>query len=117
MNSSISRVLTIASVLFLAALLALAMPSFCDPGFEVVNNAPGAVSVVAAWRSSEKEPGRIEPMSSSRFSINDEAAIMCKVKYTDGRVVESEKLYFTRGTRVIATITANGVEVRYDFET
>jgi len=110
----ISRFLKVTSVLFLGVLLILAAPSFFSPEFEVKNESPGAVSVTAAWRNSSKEIGEIESMSSMNFTINDEAAIIFMVKYDDGKIVESEELYFTSGSKVIATISSNGVEVRYD---
>ena len=95
----------------------MAAPSFFDPKFEVVNNFPEAVSVVATWGSNVKDIGRIEPMSSHQFSLDDEAAITFKVRYSSGREVESEPMYFTSGSKVVATISRNGIEMRYDFET
>jgi hypothetical protein len=56
-------------------------------------------------------------MSSHRFSVNDEAAMKFKVRYSSGREVETEPLYFTSGIKVIATISSDGVEVRYDHDT
>lgn len=113
----IFNILTVAAVLFFIALLILATPSFFDPEFEIVNNSSEAVSVVATWRSNEKKIGRIQSMSSHRFSVNDEAAMKFKVRYASGKEVETEPLYFTSGIKVIATISSDGVEVRYDHET
>lgn len=112
----IFNLLTVAAVLFFIALLILAIPSFFDPEFEIVNNASEAVSVVATWRSNEKQIGRIQSMSSYRFSVNDEAAMKFRVRYASGREVESEPLYFTSGIKVIATISSDGIEIRYDHE-
>lgn len=113
----IFNILTVATVLFFIALLVLVAPSFFDPEFVVVNSSSEAVSVVATWRSNEKQIGRIQSMSSHRFSVDDEAAMTFKVRYTSGKEVESEPLYFTRGIKVIATISSAGIEVRYDHET
>ena len=114
MNGRISKVLTVAATLFLAALLILAIPSFSDPEFEFVNNSSEAVSVVAAWRNNEREIGGVQPGTSHQFRVNDEAAMKFKIRYASGREIESEPVYFTSGTKVIATISNNSIEVRYD---
>ena len=116
MLRSISNILTALAAMFFVALLVLAVPSFFDPEFEVFNNASEAVSVVATWRNNEKNIGRIEPGSWSRFSVNDEAAMTFTVLYNGGRKVETAPLYFSRGFKVIVTISADGVETRYDHE-
>jgi hypothetical protein len=113
----IFNILTVATALFFIVLLILATPSFFDPEFEIVNNSAEAVSVVAVWRNNEKKIGRIPSMSSHRFSVEDEAAMQFRVRYASGRVVETEPLYFTSGIKVIATISSDGVIVRYDHET
>ena len=99
------------------ALLILAAPSFLDPEFEVVNRSSGDVSVVATWRGNERRIGPMRPMSSHRFTLDDEAAITFRVRYASGREVETDPLYFTSGIKVIATISDDGIEVRYDHET
>jgi len=116
MNSRIAGFLSLAAVLFFSALVILAIPSFSDPEFKVVNHSPEAVSVVAAWRRHERNIGRIEPMSSLEFTIDDEAAISFIVRYSTDREMESEQLYFTSGTKVIAVISDDGIELRYDFD-
>ena len=113
----IANFLTIAAALFFFALLSLAIPSFFDPEFEIVNNTAEAVSVVASWRDQEKKIMKIEPMSSHRFSIDDEAAMKFRVRFAGGREVETEPLYFTSGIKVIARISSEGVEVSYDHDT
>lgn len=117
MNGVIVSVLTISAILTLALLVVLAILSFFDPDFEMANNSPGVVSVVAAWPTGEKELGDIRPLSSSKFRAGDEGAMRCELKYSGGKVVKSEARYFTRGTKVIATITSDGVLVRHDFAT
>lgn len=108
--------LTAAAAVFFLALLILAIPSFFDPEFAVVNNSSETVSVIAAWRSQEKVIGSIDPMSSREFSIDDEAAMTFKVRYASGKEIESDPLYFTSGAKVIATISSDGIAVQYDFE-
>lgn len=109
--------LTAASLVFLVALVILAAPSFFDPEIEIVNRTPEAVSVIATWRNTEKNIGQIEPMSSYQFSVDDEAAMVFKVRYPDGNEIETEPLYFSSGLKVLAEITSDGVSVRYDHET
>lgn len=113
----IFNILTAAAVLFFAALVILAAPSFYDPEFEVVNNSSEAVSIVAAWRYKEKQIGSIESMSSHRFSVNDEAAMKFKVRYASGKEIDTEPMYFTSGIKVIVIISSDGIDVRYDHET
>jgi hypothetical protein len=117
MMRRVFNILTAAAVAFLVALVILAAPSFFDPEFEIVNNAAEPVSVVVAWRSTEKQIGSIPSKSSRRFTVDDEAAMRFKVRYASGKEVETEPLYFTSGTKVIATISSDGVAVRYDHET
>ncbi|MCW5586868.1 MAG: hypothetical protein KIS75_12105 [Chromatiales bacterium] len=116
MLSRISKALTAASILFFLALVIFAIPSFFDPEFEVINRSSETVSVVAAWRGSERDIGEILQQSSHRFSVDDEAAMTFVVRFSSGKEIESEPLYFTRGTKIIATITGDGIAVRYDFE-
>jgi hypothetical protein len=108
--------LTVASALFLLALIVLAIPSFMDPEIEVVNDSPETVAVVASWRNHEKRLDGIQPGASREFTVDDEAAIRFRVRYAGGREIESEPLYFTKGIRVIAEVSDAGVAVRYDHE-
>ena len=110
------KLLNILAVLFFSALVIFAVPSFFDPEIEVINNSSEVVTVVAKWGRNKKEIGRMESKSSFQFSIDDEAAVKFKVSYASGKEFETEPVYFTRGIKVIATITSNGVEVHYDHE-
>jgi len=110
----IYNILTIAAVLFFTALVILAIPSFFDAEFEIVNDSSEAVSVIAVWRSNDKQIGEIQSKTLYRFSVNDEAAMKFKVHYTSGKMVESDPVYFSSGIKVIATISSEGIQVRYD---
>ena len=108
------NILTATSLIFfLGALAIFVVPSFFDPEFEIVNTTSTAVSVTAAWRSSEKNIGSIEPKSTYRFSVDDEAAMLFRIRYEDGREFETRPLYFTSGIRVVAEISEDVVAVRY----
>lgn len=109
------NVLTLAAALFLLALLIIAVPSFLDPEFEVINESSEAVSVVASWHRNDMQVGELRPMASRQFSIDDEATITFKVRYQSGKEVSSEPLYFTSGSRIVATVSDAAIEARYDF--
>ena len=117
MTGRIFNVLTAASLIFFVALVIMAAPSFFDAEIEVVNNTSEVVSVVAKWRSIEKHIGKIESKSSYPLNIDDEGAIVFRVLFITGNVVETEPFYFTSGIKVIAEITDERVEVRYSHET
>jgi hypothetical protein len=110
------QVLAGVAVVLFAALLTLAIPSLSDAGFELVNRSSDTVSVVAAWRDQEKDLGTIHPGGSFRFSVSDEAAMTFRVRYGDGREAGSEPIYFTSGVKVMASISDDSVNVRYDFD-
>ena len=116
MIKTLSKCLTISAVLFFSGLLIFIIPSFFEPEFEIKNSSPVIVSVVALYRDNEKNIGEIQPFSSYSFSINDEAGIKFRVTYADKKIIESKEKYFTRGTKLIIVITADTVDVNYDFE-
>ena len=117
MLSRIYNALTIVALLFIAAVMVLVVaPSFFDPQFEIRNRSGETVSVVAAWRDKERVFVDIAPASTVEFSVEDEARMAFRVRYPDGRRVETEPIYFSRGLTGITTITEDGVEVRYDHD-
>lgn len=112
----LSRVLSIVAGLFFIVLLLFAIPTFFDPEFEVHNQSSEPVMVTAQWREQHKDLGELLPGATHHFSLDDEAAITFTVRYASGREIVSEPEYFTAGVTVIATISDERVEVRYDFE-
>ncbi len=92
-------------------------PLFEEPRFEVINRSEHVVHVSAYWRNEKKDLGIIQPSSSLEFSLSDEAAMTFSARYPDGRAIDSEEIYFTGGTRIIATITETSFNVKYDHET
>lgn len=115
MIKTLFKCLTISAILFFSAVVIFIIPSFFEPEFEVKNASPVIVSVVAIWRDNKKNIGEIQPMSSYSFSINDEAGIKFRVTYADKKIIESNEMYFTRGIKLITVITADSVEVKYDY--
>ena len=112
----IFNILWIAAVVFFAALVILAVPSFFAPEFEILNNASAPVSVTAGWRDRERQCGGIEPGAFCRFSVSDEGAMKFTVRYADEREIATRPVYFTRGIKVLVTVSDDRVELRYDEE-
>lgn len=112
----IFNILTIAAGVFFAALLILAVPSFFAPEFKILNNASGPVSVTASWRGKERQCDAIEPRAFCRFSVSDEGAMKFTVRYPDEREIETRPLYFTRGIKVLVTVSDDRVDLQYDDE-
>lgn len=108
------NILTIAAGLFFIALAVLAIPSFFDAEFKIVNNSAEVVSVTAVWGSNVKKIGEIQSMASYQFSVDDEASMTFIVNYTSGKVLESDPVYFTSGITVNVTVSNEGVDVGYD---
>ena len=106
------------SALLVTALVAfLLVPSLRGPRFEVSNKSTEVVFVSATWAGQRKEIGPVRPSATHTFTLDGEAAIRFGARFPTGRVMESESIYFSSGMTVLVTITARGVEVRYDFET
>ena len=59
MKGHMSRLLTIASLLFLVIFVSISTPSVFEPDFQVINDTTGTIYVVAMWRSNEKVIGEI----------------------------------------------------------
>lgn len=112
--TSILSLLLVVSVGFVAYTVA---PFLKDPQFEVINQSKHVVHVFAYWRNKNRELGAIQPSTTYVFSVNDEAAMKFTGRFPDGREINSEEIYFTSGTGVVATITEKGIQVKYDHET
>lgn len=110
----------IATVVVLVVVVAvgamLIAPIFSNPQFEIVNESPHVVFLSAYWRHESREIGAIQPSSAYRFTVQDEAAMKFVGRFPGGREIESEEIYFTGGTGVVATVTEGSIAVRYDFE-
>ncbi len=109
--AGITSIVLVVSVGFLAYMVA---PFLKDPQFEVVNQSQQVVHVIAHWRNKNRELGAIQPSTTYVFRINDEAAMKFMGRFPDGREINSDEIYFTGGTGVVATITEKGIQVRYD---
>ena len=113
-----SNILAIGFVVLAIVCISMFAQVLKDPSFEVVNRSQHVVNVSAYWRNRSKELGLIHPSSSYKFSVSDEAAMKFKARYPDGRDITSEEIYFTGGLGgVVAIITDQNIEVKYDHET
>ena len=110
----IFRALEITAVLFFILLAVMFLPSVFNPGFVVNNTTSRPVMVTALWREQSRDLGEIEAAASHRFNVSDEAAMTFRVTYPDGRILESNPIYFSNGLTVVATITEDAVKVDYD---
>ena len=117
MKKSIAIILGLVLVGLVGFGVAMVAPFLKDPRFEVVNQSQHVVYVSAYWRDYSIELGPIQPSSSIKFNVNDEAAMKFAGRYVDGREIVSEEIYFTGGLDVKATITEKSIEVKYDHET
>lgn len=108
------KYLSIASLVVILVLFLLAIPAFLDPMFEVRNKSSVSVTLQAFWRHETKTIGPIESGGSSGFSLDDEAGISFRVHYADGRVVDSEPIYFGRGIKVNVEVADDEVKAGYD---
>ena len=87
-----------------------------NPKFFIANNAAQAVTVVAEWRDKARDLGVIESGARLPLIVRDEASMVFRVRYADGREVESKPIYFTSGMTVNVDIAADGVIVKHDFD-
>lgn len=114
MFQKLLKYLSITSLGVIFVLFLLMMPAFLDPMFEVRNKSSLSITVQAFWRSETKTIGPIGPGGSSGFSLDDEAGISFRVRYADGRVVETEPIYFGSGIRVNVEVADGEVKTGYD---
>jgi len=112
--------ITIPSLVFVALIgigVNQVAPLLKDPRFEIINQSQHVVYVSEYWRSEFRDLGAIQPSSIYVFNVDDEASMKFTGRFPDGREVVSKEIYFAGGTGIIAIITENGINVKYDFET
>ena len=113
LSAILSGLVLVGAVGFGIAMLA---PFAKSPEFEVVNQSQDVVQVSVFWHEQSKTLGAIQPSSRLVFNVDDEAALKFLGRYPDGRELVSEEIYFTGGTRVIATITEKRIKVEYEHD-
>ena len=102
--------MTILGVIFFAALIAFAVPTFFDPRFEIVNKSSQLISVTAEWRDETMEIGLIKPGGSHEFTLEAEGGMSFQVTYPDDRQVVSKPVYFSKGFEILTTVSDDSVE-------
>jgi hypothetical protein len=111
------RSITLSLVILLLIGVGISLaPLLKDPSFKIMNQSQHIVQVSAHWRGESRELGAIQPSSTYLLTLDDEAAMKFTAHYPDGRNVDSEEIYFTGGTIIIATITENEIKVKHDFD-
>lgn len=100
--------------LILFGVIYFATPLLSSPTFNIKNNTLEKVRVTAYWRNEEKDLGEIKPSSSFKFNVSDEAAMKFKVKYNNGKTLESKEIYFSSGLVINVNISSNSIEVNYN---
>lgn len=84
--------------------------------FELHNRSRQAVQITASWHAKTISIDLLQPSSTSRFCVNDEAAMVFTARFPDGRKMISREIYFSGGMNVRATITDQDIQLRYGFE-
>ena len=92
MKKPLTIILGLALVALVGFGVAMVAPFLIDPTFEVVNQSQQMVYVSAYWRNESKELGPIQPLSSYKFKVNDEAAMKFSGRYPDGQELESKEV-------------------------
>lgn len=107
-----SKWLFTATIMLLCVLLGFVfLKSTSDTEVSVKNTSEQPVHVVASWREQEMSLGELKPDSQLSFSVKDEAAMTFAVTLNDGRVIETQGVYFTNGTTIVVEINHYGVDV------
>jgi len=117
MKKPLTGILSLLLVVLMGFGFYMAAPLLKNPQFEVINQSQQVVHVFAYWRDKNRVLGPVQPSATKVFSVKDEAAMRFTGRFPDGREINSEEIYFTNGTRVVATITENGIQLKYDHET
>ena len=94
-------------------LMYMVLPKFADPNFTVVNKTQEPVKVTAYWRNNVKDLGFIQPASEYKFIVNDEAGMRFVGTFSGDSVIESNEIYFTAGSVVIAEVYDDKIKLDY----
>ena len=86
------------------------------PRFQISNDSGQSVTVTVTRRNKSRNLGTIEAGSQISLTARDEVSMIFMVRYSDGREIESQPIYFTSGILVNLTIGEDGVDVKRDIE-
>ena len=105
---------TIILTLILFGVIYLATPLISSPTFNINNKTSENIKITAYWRNKEKDLGEIKSSSTYVFNVSDEAAMKFKVKYLNGKELESKEIYFNSGLVINVNILSDSIEVNYN---
>jgi hypothetical protein len=91
--------------------------SALGPRFRISNDSTQNVAVTAIWRDQIRDLGAIEPGSTMSLTVRDEASMVFKVRYADGRELNSTPVYFTSGITTNVSISQESIDVKQDIDT
>jgi hypothetical protein len=100
--------------LILFAVIYLATPLISSTTFNISNKTSENIIITAYWRNKEKDLGVIKSSSTYKFNVSDEAAMKFKVKYMNGKILESKEIYFTSGLVINVNVLSDSIEVNYN---
>jgi len=87
------------------------------PSFEVINYSQKDVKGIRVyWRDKSRDISGIKSGQREKIYINSEAAARFEVTFSDSKVIKSDEIYFTGGTKVIVGIYNNEVKLSYNFQ-
>ena len=110
----VARALTLAALAFVVVLVLLALPSFADPVFVLINRASEPVTVEMSWPVGQAVEADIPTQNTRELTLPDEGEVIFTVRYASGRHHASEPMYFTRGATIVVDIGDEGPTFRHD---
>ena len=82
-----------------------------NPVLIVANNSGQQISITVTTPEKVKDLGSVASGGKRSFKTRDETTMTFKVRYSDGREIDSSPVYFTNGIRVIATVDKERIEL------
>lgn len=86
------------------------------PRFNITNNSAQDVTVTAAWLEKKRDLGILEPGSTIKLTVRDEASMVFNVRYNDGRDVASEAVSFTNGVTTNVSIAEDTIDIQQSLD-
>lgn len=112
------KTFTAIGIIILICVAALATYSYLSkPSFLIINHTTKDIDEIKIlWRDNSKTIKGLKTGQNIKTYIRSEAAAKFIVIFADSKSIESKAIYFTSGTKIIADIFDNKVDVRYDFK-
>jgi len=82
-----------------------------NPVFIVANNSDQQIRITVTTPEKVKDLGSVASGGKRSFKARDETTMTLRVRYSDGRELDSSPMYFTNGIRVIATVDKETIEL------